>query len=371
MNRQRLGGLIRKEFLQIIRDPSSIAVAFVMPVVLLLLFGYGVSLDASHVRLAVVVEHETPEARSLTDAFAQSSYFNVTQLRHRAEAEPGLVDGRFDAMVAIPADMAERALRGEAAPIQVVVDGADPNTASLVQGYAQGVWRVWLEQEALTRAVSAAPPITLDTRVWYNPAVSSRLFLVPGLIAIIMTLIGALLTALVVAREWERGTMEALMSTPATVVELMAGKLLPYFLLGLGAMAVSVLLALTLFGVPLRGSLLALLAVSMVFLAAALSMGLLISTLTRNQFVAGQAALVAAFLPSFILSGFVFDIASMPPAVQALTFLVPARYFVTCLKTLFLAGTIWPVLLPNMLGMAAFAVVFLGATARRTRKRLD
>lgn len=371
MNGQRLGGLIRKEFLQIVRDPSSIAVAFVMPVVLLLLFGYGVSLDATHVRLGVVVEHETPEARSLADAFANSPYFAVTHARHRAEIEPGLVDGRYDAMVVVGADMAERALRGEAAPIQVVADGADPNTAALVMGYAQGVWRIWLAHEAEVRALPLAAPLILETRVWYNPAVSSRHFLVPGLIAIIMTLIGALLTALVVAREWERGTMEALMSTPATVVELLAGKLLPYFGLGLGAMAVSVVLAVTLFGVPLRGSFAALLAVSVVFLAAALSMGLFISTATRNQFVAAQIALVAAFLPSFMLSGFVFEIASMPPPIQAITFLVPARYFVTCLKTLFLTGTVWPVLVPNMLGMAAIAAVFLGLTARRTRKRLD
>jgi ABC-2 type transport system permease protein len=367
----RLSGLVRKEFLQIVRDPSSIAIAFVLPVVLLLLFGYGVSLDASHVRIAVVVEHPTPESQSLLDAFANSKYFDVTVARHRAEVEPGLVNGDFKGMVVLGADLAERGLRGNDSAIQVIVDGADPNTASLVRGYAGGVWLIWLQHEAAARGETLAEPVVADGRVWYNPAVTSRNFLIPGLIAIIMTLIGTLLTALVVAREWERGTMEALMSTPATVVELIAGKLLPYFLLGLGAMVLSVAMAVFLFQVPLRGSIFALFVVSSVFLTAALSTGLFISSVTRNQFAAGQIALVAAFLPAFMLSGFVFEIASMPPFIRAITYIVPARYFVSCLQTLFLTGDIWPVLWPNMLGMAAISTAFLALTARRSRKRLD
>jgi ABC-2 type transport system permease protein len=340
-------------------------------VVLLLLFGYGVSLDATDVRLAIVEEHPTPETRSLVDAFANSTYFDITVARHRAEVEPGLVDGRYMGMVVLGADLAERSLRGGESAIQVVVDGADPNTAALVRGYVGGVWLIWLQHEATARGATLDAPVTVDGRVWYNPAVTSRNFLIPGLVAVIMTLIGTLLTSLVVAREWERGTMEALMSTPATVFELLAGKLLPYFLLGLGAMVLSVTMAVWQFDVPLRGSIAALFAVSVVFLAAALSIGLFISTVTRNQFAAGQIAIIAAFLPAFMLSGFVFEISSMPLAIQAITFAVPARYFVACLQTLFLTGDIWPVLLPNMLGMTAIAAVFLGLTARRSGKRLD
>ena len=368
---RRLSGLIRKEFLQVVRDPSSIAIAFVMPAILLLLFGYGVSLDATDVKLAIVVERPTPETQSLVAAFSNSTYFQVTEVRHRAEVEEGLVDGHYRGMVVVAADFADRLTRGTEAPIQIVLDGSDPNTAALVKGYAQGVWQTWLRYEAKVKALAYTPPVALDARVWFNPEVRSRNFLVPGLIAIIMTLIGTLLTALVVAREWERGTMEALMSTPATVGELMIGKLLPYFLLGMGSMVLSVVMATELYEVPLRGSLWALLGVSAVFLVAALAMGLFISTVTRNQFVAGQIAIVAAFLPSFMLSSFVFEIPSMPVIIQLFTYIVAARYFVSCLQTLFLAGTIWEVLWPNLLGMAAIAAFFLVLTARRTRKRLD
>ena len=368
---RRLRALIRKEFLQVVRDPSSIAIAFVMPIFLLLLFGYGVSLDATNVRIGVVVERATPDTQSLLDAFENSTYFSIDVARHRAALEPGLITGEYKGIVVVPADLNVRVLQNRTAPIQVVVDGSDPNTGALVKGYVQGVWQTWLAHEANARGQPLASPVTLETRVWYNPEVASRNFLVPGLVAIIMTLIGTLLTALVVARAWERGTMEALMSTPATVVELLAGKLIPYFVLGLGSMVLSVAMATMLFEVPLRGSLLALTGVSAVFLVAALAMGLFISTIARNQFVAGQVALIAAFLPAFILSGFIFEISSMPTVVQWITYLVPARYFVACLQTLFLTGTVGAVLWPNVLGMVAIATVFLGLTARRTHKRLD
>jgi ABC-2 type transport system permease protein len=210
-----------------------------------------------------------------------------------------------------------------------------------------------------------------EPRVWFNPQLRSRNFLVPGLIAIIMTLTGTLLTALVVAREWERGTMEALLATQTGLLELLAGKLVPYFVLGMSGMALSVAMAVFLFGVPIRGSLLLLFGIAAVFLTGALGMGLLISTVTRNQFVAGQVAIVSAFLPAFMLSGFVFEISSMPMWIQWLTHIVAARYFVTILQTLFLAGNVWSVILPNLLALLLIAAVFLGLTAARTRKRLD
>lgn len=368
---RRLWGLVRKEGLQVVRDPSSIAIAFVMPAVLLFLFGYGVSLDPIGVDLGLVVEEPTEETGGLVAAFANSPYFDLAVYPDRQPAEAALQAGRLKGLVIVPADAGARLGRGQTAPMQVILDGSDANTARLVKGYVEGVWARWLEIEALQRGTAVALPVSLEPRVWFNPELRSRYFLVPGLIAIVMTLIGTLLTALVVSREWERGTMEALMTTPAGVGEIIVGKLIPYFALGMGGMALSVGMGIGVFGVPLRGSFLALAGTTGVYLTAALAMGLFISTVARNQFVAGQIALVAAFLPAFMLSGFVFEINSMPWPIQAISHLVPARYFVSILQTLFLAGDVPGELLPDTAAIAAIATFFLVLTARRTRKRLD
>jgi ABC-2 type transport system permease protein len=240
-----------------------------------------------------------------------------------------------------------------------------------VIGYVQGVWQKWLEQRAEEGGGTLSVPLRVEHRVWFNSELRSRNYLVPGLIAIIMTLIGALLTALVMAREWERGTMEALLVTPVTMGEVLLGKLVPYFLLGLGGMALSVAMGLWLFGVPLLGSPWLLFAIAALFLLAALGMGLLISTVAKNQFMAGMVAIIATFLPAFLLSGFIFDIASMPVVVRAITRLLPARYFVASLQTLFLAGNVWSVILPNAAALAVFAALFLGASRHKLRKRLE
>lgn len=368
---RRLKGLVVKEALQVVRDPSSIAIAFVLPVVLLFLFGYGVSLDPRGVKVGLVVEGPTAETGGLAAAFANSPYFAARTYPERQTAEADLREGRLKGIVVLGSDFGARLNRAETAPLQVLLDGSDPNTARLVKGYVEGIWAKWLEIEALQRGESAVLAVTLEPRVWFNPELKSRHFLVPGLIAIIMTLIGTLLTALVVAREWERGTMEALMTTPAGVGELLIGKLIPYFGLGMGGMGLSVAMAVWLFEVPIRGSGWALVGTTAVYLVAALSMGLFISTVARNQFVAGQVAMVAAFLPAFMLSGFIFEIASMPWPIQAISHLVPARYFVSILQTLFLAGDVPGILLPDTLAIAAIAGFFLLLTARRTRKRLD
>jgi ABC-2 type transport system permease protein len=370
-SRRRLFGLMRKEMLQIVRDPSSIAIAFVLPAVLLLLFGYGVSLDPTDLKVAIVVENPTPETQSLVSAFTSSRFFEVLPLRHRAEAADDLVAGRVRGVIVLASDFSRRLGRAEEAPIQLILDGTQANTARLLQAYVQGIWASWLTQRALDHREPVAIAITTEPRVWFNPEVRSRNFLVPGLIAIIMALIGTMLTALVVAREWERGTMEALMTTPASSLELLLGKLVPYFLLGMTAMALSVLMAVTLFDVPFRGSLLVLAGVTATFLVAALVMGLLISTVARNQFVAGQLSIISAFLPAFMLSGFVFDISSMPQVIQWITYVIAARYFVSSLQTLFLAGNVWSVILPNVMALALIAAFFLGVTALRTRRRLD
>ncbi len=368
---RRMRGLMRKEALQIVRDPSSIAIAFVLPVVLLFLFGYGVSLDARSVPLAVVLEDNSPPANDFLSTLVNSSYFAPEVVRTRPPAERALLAGRVDGIVVLRADFASRLAEPGAAPIQVLLDGVNANRARTIEGYLEGAWQVWLQQRNAEDPTAAVPPIQVQSRVWYNPGVDSTDFIVPGLVAIIMTLIGALLTALVVAREWERGTMEALFATPVRPGEILLGKLLPYFLLGMGGMALSVVMAVTLFEVPLRGSLWVLTGVSAVFMLSALGLGIFISTLARNQFVAAQAAIMATMLPAIMLSGFIFDIAAMPGWVQAVTYAVPARYFVSILQTLFLVGDVWPVIWPNLLALFAFAVVLLGVAAARTRKSLE
>ena len=367
----RLRGLLRKEVLQIVRDPSSIAIAFVLPIVLLLLFGYGISLDARNVPVALVIENPTAETASFAAAFASSPYFEPHTLRHRKEAEAALLAGDVAAVVVLRSDFSRRYTDPRGAPIQVLVNGSDANTARLVTGYIEGAWRTWAAEVARKAGDPIIAPVVVQPRVWFNPAIRSRNFLVPGLIAIIMTLIGALLTALVVAREWERGTMEALLVTPVTTSELLLGKLIPYFVLGMGGMALSVGMAIVLFGVPFQGSFLVLTLASALFLLAALGMGLFISTVSRNQFVAGQIAIVVTFLPAFILSGFIFDIQSMPTIVQWITHVVAARYFVAILQTSFLAGNVWSVIIPNALALTVMAAFFLGMTWRATRMRLE
>ena len=250
----------------------------------------------------------------------------------------------------------------------MITDGSQPNTASFVANYAQGVLMTWRAGQA---GASSAQAITLQPRYWFNAELESRRALVPGAIAIIMTIIGTMLTALVVAREWERGTMEAVMSTPASVAEILVGKLLPYFVLGMLSTMAATALAIFVFDVPLRGSLAALLLLSAVFMLPALGQGLLISSLARNQFLAAQIALFSGFLPAFMLSGFLFEIDSMPAPIRAITWLVPARYFVSSLKTVFLVGDQWAVFVPDLLAMAVIGVVLFALARRATRKNLE
>ena len=368
---RRVRALVRKEARQIVRDPSSILIAFVLPLILLFLFGYGVSLDATRTRIGVAVERSTPTARGLLAAFRASPYFDVRVATDRRQLEGPLSLGEVRGIVVIPAAFDTDLLKRSAAPeVQVIVDGSDPNTAALVQGYAQGVVGGWAAARAVdsgrTGASTGAEP-----RYWFNPELTSRFFLVPGCIAIVMAMVGTLLTSLVIAREWERGTMEAIMATPVTAVELLIGKLIPYFFLGLGSMSLCALVAVFVFGVPFRGSVLALFAMSAAFLLPALGQGLLISAATKNQFLASQLALISAFLPTFLLSGFLFEIASMPTPIQWLTNLVPGRWLNPSLQSVFLAGDVWPLFLRDIGMMILFGVVFMALTVRTTKKRVD
>lgn len=371
MNWMRLRGLMRKEFYEIVRDPSSIAIAFLLPLALLLIFGYGVSLDARRISMAEVVDHPTQLTTSFLAELQRSPWFRPALYPSQASAQQAMMQGRADAVLWLRSDFTRISYRSGSAPIHLTVNGVDANQARIIENYVDGTWQLWLQQEATRQGTHAATPVVADTRVWFNPALRSRDYLIPGLIAIIMTLIGALLTALVVAREWERGTMEGIMVTPVKKSEILLGKLIPYFVMGMGGMALSTAMAVFLFGVPLRGSLAVLLGTAALFLLTALGMGLVISVLAHNQFVAAMVAIVTTFLPAFILSGFIFDIRSMPQVIQLLTHIVAARYFVTMLQSTFLAGDVWPVLLRNAFGMSILCALFLGVSLLRFRKRLD
>jgi len=367
----RLWAMIRKESLQVLRDPSSIAIAFIMPVVLLFLFGYGVSLDAKHIPVGIVIEQPDTTTQSLAGAFERSEFFSPRYFTVIQTAQQALKERRIDGIVWLRNNFSARLLSGDEAPIGVIVNGVDSNQANITQSYIQGTWQAWLSHYAESRGKTLQMPVSLEQRVWFNAALSSRMFLVPGLIAIIMTLIGSLLTAMVVAREWERGTMEALMVTPLHRLEILAGKLIPYFVLGMGGMLFSVALAVWQFDVPLLGSFWVLMLSSALFMLVALAIGLLISIVSKNQFVAGQLAIIVTFLPAFILSGFLFDINTMPGWIQVITHLVPARYFVAILQTLFLAGDVWPVVLANMGALLVMSLFFFALVWRNFRKRLE
>ena len=371
LSRMRLAGLVRKEFLQIVRDPSSLAIAFVLPLFLLLLFGYGVSLNARDVPIAVVLEHPDPAARQFAAALEGSPWFRVHRFVAMAPAEQAMRIHRVDAIVHLRGNFGGSLETADGGAIQLLLNGVDANTAQMIRRYVEASWQTWMAKRANAAGHELAIPVDLEPRTWFNANARSRDYLVPGLIAVIMTLIGALLTALVVAREWERGTMEALIVTPASVAEILLGKLIPYFVLGMGGLSLSVAMAVWLFGVPLRGSLWVLFGLSSLFLLVALGMGLVISIASRNQFVAGMVAIVVTFLPAFMLSGFVFDIHSMPVVIRAITYVIPARYYVEALHTIFLAGDIPTVLGIDALALALMAAVLLAVSISRSRKRLE
>ncbi|TKI05380.1 ABC transporter permease [Martelella alba] len=369
---RRLKALCLKESRQILRDPSSGLIAFVIPIMLLFIFGYGINLDSSRLRIGILMDQQSADARELAYAFTGSPFIDATISDNRARLISLMQAGKIRGLVVIPVDFdVHLAHRGDSAPIQIITDGSEPNTANFVQGYTQGVWRLWQQHQAEDHGRDVQTAIDVRLRYWFNPAAMSRYFIIPGAITIIMTVIGAILTSLVIAREWERGTMEALLSTQVTRTELLLSKLLPYYVLGMVAMALCMAVAVGVMGVPFRGSPWLLFGISSLFLAGTLGMGLLISTLARNQFNAAMVALNAAFLPAIMLSGFIFQINSMPALVRAITYVIPARYFVSAMQTLFLVGNTSGILLFNALFLTAAALGFIGLTAWKTRRGLD
>jgi ABC-2 type transport system permease protein len=365
----RIAALVLKETRQILRDPSAIILGIVMPVMLIVLFGYALSLDVRHVPVALVIDDQSAEAREIAAGFMLSPYFEVHRTGSMAEAEQAMLAHAVDGIVRIPEDFARNVATGRAA-LQVVVHGVDANTARIIQGYTQGaIGQAFARRAAEGEPIAMPGPVIAQPRIWFNEANDSHYFLVPGLIVLIMTLIGAFLTALVMAREWERGTLEAIFVTPVRAGEILLGKIIPYFVMGMIGLALCVVAAQVLFQVPLRGSILVLAAVCSLYLLVALGIGLVASG-TRSQFLASQIALLATFLPAMLLSGFLFDIRSMPAPLQVVTHILPARYFVTLLQTIFLAGDLWSVIIPHAAVLALMAAILMAVARRATRKKL-
>ncbi len=376
MNARRLLAIARKEFLHVRRDPRSLGLGFAIPVVLLLLFGYVLTLDVDQVPLAVWDRSRTPESRELVSRFEGSRYFHVAMRAERyPEMEAAIDDGRVLAALVIPEDFAGRVRSDRPSAVQFLLDGSEANTATialgyadaLVSGYSADLETRWAQAKGLQ---GIRPPLDVRPRVWFNPDLESRNFIVPGLISVIMMIIAALLTSLTVAREWEQGTMEQLIATPVTGPELILGKLLPYFIIGMVDLAVAVAMGKYLFHVPIRGSLPLLFGIAAIFLVGALSLGMLFSVAARSQLPASQMAMAFTFLPSYLLSGFVFSIDSMPRVVRAVTYLVPSRYFVKVIKGICLKGVGLGTLAVDTALLLVFGAAMLLAATRMFRKKL-
>jgi ABC-2 type transport system permease protein len=366
---RRIRALTVKETRQVLRDPSSIAIGIVFPLMMILLFGYGMSLDITHISVAVVDDDASADSTSLIDAFRLSPNFVVTVAGSMAEANTLLMGRKVDGILHIPSDFTRRWHLGEA-EVQILVNGTDANQARIMQAYAQGPVGLWGAAQPRSSGVVPGGAVVVS-RMWFNENNESHYFLVPGLIVLVMTIIGAFLTAMVVAREWERGTLEALFVTPMRPGEFLISKVLPYFVLGMIGFVLCLLAGQFLFHVPISGSLFLICLASMIYLLVALGIGLLVSTLVKSQFLASQLAMTLTFMPAMMLSGFLYDLRSMPAFIRGITYAMPARYAVSLMQTLYLAGNVWSIVWVNLGVMAAMAASLLVLTRLATRKQLS
>ncbi|MFB3894370.1 MAG: ABC transporter permease [Phycisphaerae bacterium] len=376
MKLRRVRAVARKEFLHVLRDPLSLGMAVAIPALMLVLFGYALTLDVDNVPLVVWDQSRTDTSRDFIAAFTGSRYFKMQQYADSyRQVERAIDRGQALAALVIPTDFARAIQTGRTAEAQLIVDGSDSNTATIAIGYADVVTRTWSQQAVLTHDVRAtgrtqAAPVDFRPRVWFNTDLESKNYIIPGLIAVIMMIIAALLTSLTVAREWDRGTMEQLIATPVQAGELILGKLLPYFAIGMVDVLVAVLMGRFVFSVPLRGSAALLIGVSAVFLVGVLCMGLLISIIARDQLVASQLAIITTFIPSYLLSGFIFAIPNMPHAIQVVTYFIPARYFIAILKGIYLKGIGLELLAWQFLLLVVFGAMTVAAAKLKLRKKL-
>jgi ABC-2 type transport system permease protein len=365
----RVKAIAKKELIQIRRDPFSLAMAFLMPVLLLVIFGYAISFDITNIDTVIVDNDKSSFSREFINRLRSSGYFTVIGYPERyGDIDYYLDSGRAKVAVMIPPDFSRDLRTHRRAQVGAVVDGSDSNTAAIALSYLTSVSERYSQSLANVRIV---PLIDVRSRVWYNPDLKSRNFIIPGLIAVIMAVIAALLTSLTVAREWERGTMEQLVSTPVKTPELIIGKMLPYLLIGAIDTVAAVAMSVFLFDVPLKGSVTLLMALSGLFLFGALCWGILISIVARTQLLSSQIALISSFLPAFLLSGFMFSIWNMPRPLQLVTYIIPARYFVSILKGIFLKGSTLAILSVQAFLLALYGAIVFTAATRKFRKRVE
>ena len=372
----RLVALTRKEARQLLRDRSNLAIGIALPALLILLFGYGISLDIDNAPVAVVLEDSSPTTLDVLEGLRLSTYITPVYVRTMPEATRLIQAHQVDGILRVPSDFASRLAAGQG-QLQLVVHGADASTARIIQGYVGGALSQWSLRIADSQAGNASTSdgssfgtVVVEQRMWFNSANTSTWYLVPGLIVLIMTLVGAFLTSLVVAREWERGTLEALFVTPVRPLEILLAKLIPYFVVGMIGFAMCMVAARFLFHVPMEGSMWLLVFSSVLYMFVALGVGLLISSATKNQFIASQMALLTSFLPAMMLSGFLFDLNNVPTAVRVIGQLLPATHFLELIKTLMLAGNVWPIVIKDCVILTAYAVILLTAARLVTRKRI-
>ena len=366
---RRLRALVRKEFLQLGRDRSSLLLGVFLPLLLILLIGYGISLDVKNVPIAVVLEDASPAARRAVSFLDGSDYFSPYYVTSLKEGENLLRRRDAEAILVLPPDFSRQLAHGQARA-QAILYGVNTTTAMTAQGYLEAGFMA-MAAEAAYFAPHTSGYVTTESRLWFNDANTSTWFFIPGLIMLIMTIVGVFLTAVVMAREWERGTFESLFVTPVQAAELILAKMIPYFCVAMAGMILCLLAGRFLYELPLRGSLLLILGTSMLYLIVALGIGLTISAVTKNQFVACQIALLVSFLPSFMLSGFLFDLHSQPLVIRVISQLFPTTYYLQILKSLFLTGNHWPLLVKNSLLLAGYAVFFLGLAGHITRKKVQ
>jgi ABC-2 type transport system permease protein len=371
INVSRLGAMARKEWIQLKRDPRSMILAFALPLFMLLFFGYAITWDVEDLSLAVVDGDRTPASRQLIEAMAASSLFAIDEyVSTESDAEVLLVRARVKGVLSIAPGFQRELVSGSGPAVQLLLDGSDANTATIAQNFADAIiTRHGLAAVSQGRVLT--PPLRLETRTWYNPNLESRDMIVPGLIAVIMSIIAAMLTALTIAREWERGTMEQLAATPVGRLEVVLGKLLPYLAIGMFDVGVTVLAGMAIFGTPMNGSVAYLSILTLLFLVGALGLGIFISAAVKSQVLATQIAMVVTYLPAVLLSGFMFDIASMPTFLRGVTFLIPARYYITVTRGIFLKGVGPSALWPEAVAMILYAAIGLGLATKFFKKELQ
>lgn len=364
-----LMAFVRKEMLQILRDPSSILIAIVLPTILSLIYMYGINMDAVSVNMGIRVEDSSVKMDTLIQSFSKNNYVKAYVYDNKNQMYDDIVSSKLQGAVIIPGNFTNSLETGQLAQVLIITDGSESNTANYVQAYGTGIIQQWMKEAGYTN--EAAALITPVTRMWYNQDENSHYFILPGSLATTLSLVGLLLTALVVAREWERGTMEALLSTRLRPWQFVMGKYLAYYTLGIGAFWFNIFLCITVFAIPFRGSYTILMIVGSLFLLACMGIGLLISTVFKNQFLACQISLMIGFLPSLLLSGLMFPISSMPDIFQYITMVLPQRYFVSFIESEFLAGTIFQVVLINTIYLSVLCVVLAVLVYKKTLTRLE